>query len=86
MVPHVIMETSSDEGRPQAARPGSMDRERIDGSITSLRLDLASSSPLRKSSHLAAMSVEAGRRSDRGKTTILLGGSSSRVEAESSRL
>lgn len=68
MVPPVIMETPSYEGRPQRARPGSMDRERIDGSIASLRVDLARSSVPRK---LTAMGiVEASRRSERGKATI----------------
>lgn len=79
MVPNVIMEPSSDDGRPQTVRPGSMDRERIDGSITSLRVDLAPSRTPQRSWNLTGIRVEAGRRLDGGKTTILLGGPSSRV-------
>lgn len=82
MAPHVVMETSSDEGRPQVARLGSMDRERMYGSITSPRVDLAPSRTSQSSLNLTGISVEDGRRREGGKTTILLGGLSSRVRPE----
>ena len=82
MVPHVVMETTSEDGRPQVARLGFMDRERIDGSITSLRVDLAPSRTSQRSWNLTGIRVEAGRRSEGGITTILLGELSSRVRPE----
>ena len=60
MVPHVVMEISSDDGRPQATRSGSIDREWIDGSITSLRVDLAPSRTSQRSWNLTGICVEAG--------------------------